>query len=132
MMKKSPLPRPQFFHVHSSSHATFPSTTSRYIQLKFYCYRHTPTCSFSLLPLDTPLVSSNEWHNLVVGKIEQALATDPIPVKSTVVNYQNLELTYSANDLAKNKHQLDMTDILNAILQMAYNKIYIPLLMMTT
>jgi len=35
-------------------------------------------------------------------------------------------------DLAKNNHQLNITDVLNAVLQMTYNKIYVPLLMLTT
>jgi len=49
-----------------------------------------------------------------------------------VIDYQHLSPIYSTEDLAKNKHQLDMTDVPNAILQMVYNKIYIPLLMLMT
>src|SRR5882724_7164332 len=52
--------------------------------------------------------------------------------KSSFVDYQNLGPIYSANDLAKNKHQLDMSDVPNAVLQMAYNKMYILLSMLTT
>jgi len=52
--------------------------------------------------------------------------------KTMVVNYQNLSPIYSMDDLTKNKHQLDMMDVPNAILQMAYNKIYMPLSMLTT
>jgi len=62
----------------------------------------------------------------------QALTSDPTMAKSTFVDYQNLGPIYTANDLAKNRHQLAMSDVPNAILQMAYNKIYIPLSMMTT
>ena len=69
---------------------------------------------------------------LVRGNIDQAHASDPVLAKSMVINYQNLGPIYTADDLAKNKHQLNMTDIPNAILQMAYNKIYIPLMMLTT
>ena len=47
-------------------------------------------------------------------------------------DYQNLGPIYSAEDLSHNKQQLDMKDDPNAILQMAYNKIHIPLLMLTT
>jgi len=49
-----------------------------------------------------------------------------------VIDYQHLSPIYSMEYLVKNKQQLDMTDVLNAILQMAYNKIYVPLSMLTT
>jgi len=39
---------------------------------------------------------------------------------------------YGAEDVANNSLLLDMMDIPNAILQMAYNKLYIPLSMLTT
>ena len=72
----------------------------------------------SLLMLNNvPLVLCNNWQNLVTGNIDQALATDPSSAKSAVVDYQNFSLTYSTTDLSKNKHQLDMTDRPNAVLQ---------------
>jgi len=58
--------------------------------------------------------------------------TDSLISKSPAINYQSLGLIYTAEDLAKNKHQLNMTHMLNAILQMAYNKVYVPLTMLTS
>jgi len=57
---------------------------------------------------------------------------DLLTLKSPMVDYQTLGPLYTAKDLSKNKHQLNMTDMLNAILQMAHNKVYIPLLMLMT
>ena len=51
---------------------------------------------------------------------------------SSVVNYHNIGPIYTADELAKNKNQLDMSDVPNAILQIAYKKVLIPLSMMTT
>ena len=81
---------------------------------------------------NAPQVLPIEWQNLVTGNTVQALTSDPISAKLSVIDYQNIGPIYIANDLTKNKHQLDMSDVPNAILQMAYNKIYIPLSMMTT
>jgi len=39
---------------------------------------------------------------------------------------------YGTEDVANNSLLLDMMDILNAILQMVYNKLYVPLSMLTT
>jgi len=72
------------------------------------------------------------WQNLVADNNDHVQANDPVLSKSMVVDYQNLSPIDSLEDLTKNKHQLNMTDVPNAILQMAYNKIYVPLSMLTT
>ena len=59
-----------------------------------------------------------------------ALAAD-VPSKNTHVNYHSLGPIYGPEQVAENKQLLDMTDILNTILQMAYNKLYSPLSMLT-
>jgi len=79
-----------------------------------------------------PPISCDDWQNLVAGDSDQAPSPYPNPSKLIVIDYQHLSPIYSTEDLAKNKHQLDMTDVPNAILQMVYNKIYIPLLMLMT
>jgi len=73
-----------------------------------------------------------DWQSIVSGIADPAHAPDQSPAKSAVVNYQSLSPIYSTDDVTKNKHQLDMTDVPNAILQMAYNKIYILLSMLMT
>jgi len=72
------------------------------------------------------------WGDLISGSGDPAIVADSAHNKSAHVDYQNLGPIYGPDDVAKNTQQLDMTDILNAILQMAYNKLYIPLLMLTT
>jgi len=78
-----------------------------------------------------PLLGAKGWHDLISGSPVLAVASEH-PPKNAQVNYQSLGPIYGPNDVAKNKQLLDMTDIPNAILQMAYNKLYIPLLMLTT
>ena len=78
----------------------------------------------------TPLVSHEIWQSIASGITDQAHAPEQSPAKSVVVAYQSLGPIYSSDDLSKNK-QLDMMDIPNPILQMAYNKIYILLSMLT-
>jgi len=73
-----------------------------------------------------------DWQNVVAGNIDHAQATEPMTAKTMVIDHQNLGPIYSMNNLTKNKQQLDMTDVPNAILQMVYNKIYMPLSMLTT
>ena len=87
-------------------------------------------------PMDhvAPIIPSPgypEWQGLISGGQDATTAPDQ-PPKNSHVNCQCLGPIYSANDIVKNKHQLDMTDIPNSILQMAYNKLYIPLSMLTT
>jgi len=83
----------------------------------------------NLITIDSCLT---DWQSIFSGIPDQAHAPDQSPAKPAVVNYQSLGPIYSADDVAKNKHQLDMTDVPNAILQMAYNKIHVPLSMLTT
>jgi len=71
----------------------------------------------SILPID--------WQNIIAGNAAQAPVVDGLMARSPLIDYQSLGPIYTSEDLAKNRHQLDMTDILNAILQMAYNKVYI-------
>jgi len=73
-----------------------------------------------------------DWQSIVSGIADQAHAPDQSPAKSAVVDYQSLGPFYSTDDVTKNKHQLDMKDVPNAILQMAYNKIYVLLSMLMT
>jgi len=70
------------------------------------------------------------WRDLITQGAEPTATTDPFP-KNPNIDYQNLGPIYGPEEVAKNSHQLDMTDILNAILQMVYNKLYIPLSMLT-
>ena len=52
--------------------------------------------------------------------------------KLVVIDYHSLGPIYCYDEVSKNKQQFDMTRIPNAILQMAYMKLYIPLSMLTT
>jgi len=75
-----------------------------------------------------PSIQPTDWQGIVAGSLDQGPTADSRPL----IDYQSLGPIYTANDLAKNKHQLNMTDVPNSILQMAYNKVYIPLSMLTT
>jgi len=66
------------------------------------------------------------------GNIDHAQVTEPMTAKTVTINYLKLGPIYSMDDLAKNRHQLYMTDVPNSVLQMAYKKIYVPLSMLTT
>ena len=59
-----------------------------------------------------------------------APATDH-PSKNTHVDYHSLGPIYGPDEVTKNNQLLEMTDISNAIFQMAHNKICIPLLILT-
>jgi len=52
--------------------------------------------------------------------------------KNSLIDYQRLGPISGPEDVAKNTHQFNMSDIPNAILQMAYHNLYIPLSMLTT
>ena len=77
------------------------------------------------------MLGTKGWHELISGCSDTALAADQ-PSKNAHVNYHSLGPMYSTEQVASNKQLLDMTNIPNAILQMTYNKLYIPLLMLTT
>jgi len=73
------------------------------------------------------------WQDVVVtDNISPPSVSDVASSKTMPIDYQNLGPIYSVEDLASNKHKLDMTDVPNAILQMAYNKIHVPLSMITS
>jgi len=57
-----------------------------------------------------------DWHSIVSGIADQAHSPDQSPEKSAVINYQSLGPIYSTDNVTKNKYQLDMMDIPNAIL----------------
>ena len=81
--------------------------------------------------LSAMLPDSMGWCGLIQSTLDLATAADQLP-KNAHIDYQTLTPIYGPDDIAKNKHQLNMTDIPNAILQMAFNKICIPLTMLTT
>ena len=71
------------------------------------------------------------WCQLISAGNEPAAPTDQ-HFKNSHVNYQSLGPIYGTEDVANNSLLLDMMDIPNAILQMVYNKLYVPLSMLTT
>src|SRR5882724_2747056 len=84
--------------------------------------------------MDVELGIRNDWkyfNNLITQVADPTMAPDS-PPKNSPIDYQSLGPIYSPKDIAKNTHQLNMLDIPNAILQMAYNKLYIPLSMLTS
>jgi len=83
--------------------------------------------------LNEPSGLQVNWQDVVVtDNIAPPSVTDVASSKTMPIDYQNLGPIYSVEDLASNKHKLDMTDVPNAILQMAYNKIHVPLSMITS
>ena len=111
-----------------SSLAPAPSTSSPNSSAINPCPSILAPLPMANMSLDLP----NAWQNIVTGNVNQAQVADLVISKTLTINYQSLGLIYTAEDLAKNKHQLNMTNVPNAILQMAYNKVYIPLMMLTT
>jgi len=88
------------------------------------------TINYLTIQIPEPMLGTKGWHELISAGSDMALALD-LPSKNPHINYHSLGPIYSPEQVTKNKQLLDMTDIPNAILQMAYNKLYIPLLMLT-
>src|SRR5882724_4306100 len=87
-------------------------------------------CGIDSPPSNLP-PSALGWQELMSRDITSGPAINQLP-KSAHINYQSMGPIYSPEEVAKNTQLLDMTDILNTILQMAYNKLYIPLSLLTT
>jgi len=71
------------------------------------------------------------WQQLISAGNEPAAPINQL-FKNSHINYKNLGPIYGTEDVANNRLLLDMMDIPNAILQMVYNKLYVPLSMLTT
>jgi len=76
------------------------------------------------------LMSDQPWPWTVVSNIDPGPTTGPTQTKSLPTNFHTLGPIYLFNEVSKNKQQLDITKIPNAILQMAYLKLFIPLSML--
>jgi len=84
----------------------------------------------TITALDTvPMPDSRDWHDLITGSSPMEASPEQ-PPKNAQVDYQNLGSIYSSIEVSKKKQVLNMINIPNAILQMAYNKLYIPLSML--
>ena len=68
----------------------------------------------------------------MVGNAEPVSTASISLAKIMPIDFHTLSPIYCIDEVSKNKHQLNIIQILNAILQMAYFKIYIPLSMLTT
>jgi len=89
------------------------------------------------IPVGTPVASIQDTMGLisqrnVLGNTEPGSITGKLPLKLSTINYHSLGPIYCIDKVSKNKHLLDMTKIPNAILQMAYLKLYIPLSLLMT
>ena len=68
----------------------------------------------------------------VVGNVDSMPTSDLSATKLSTIDYHSLGPIFCFDKVLKNKHQLDMTWIPNAILQMAYLRLYILLSMLMT
>jgi len=72
------------------------------------------------------------WQWSVVGNVDHASTTIPTQPKSMPIDFHSLGPIYLFYEVSKNRQQLDVMKIPNAILQMAYLKLFIPLSMLTS
>jgi len=78
------------------------------------------------------LMSDQPWPWTVVSNVDPGPTTRPTQSKSLPTDFHTLGPIYLFDEVSKNKQQLDITKILNVILQMAYLKLFIPLSMLMT
>jgi len=84
-----------------------------------------------------PMVSTQEssdfiWQRNVIGNVDSTSTSSISIAKFSDIDFHALSPIYCIDEVSKNKHHLNITKIPNAILQMAYLKLYIPLSMLTT
>jgi len=93
-----------------------------------------PAEAFQTIPSSTPATRANViTSDVVSGTADPTSNTiPPITKASPYIDFQSLGPIYRIEEVSKNKQQLDVTKLPNAILQMAYLKLYIPLSMLTT
>jgi len=72
------------------------------------------------------------WQRSVEGNVEPTSTASIFSLKVAMINYHSLGPIYGIAEVSKNKQQPNIMKIPNAILQMAYMKLYIPLSMLTT
>ena len=77
-------------------------------------------CGIDSPPSDLP-PGALGWRELMSRDIVSGPAIDQLP--KSHIDYQSMGPIYGPEEVAKNTQLLDMTDIPNAILQMAYNKL---------
>ena len=76
--------------------------------------------------------SDTSWQQSMIGNINPAPTSGTSATKLSTIDYHLLSPIYSIDKVSKNRHQLNIMRIQNAILQMAYLKLYIPLSILTS
>jgi len=89
-------------------------------------YPNTPDDPTIMAPNTVPISGARDLCDLITRSSPMAAAPEQ-PPKHAQVDDQKLGPINSSDEVSKNKKVLNMIDIPNSILQMAYNKLYIPL-----